>query len=178
MKTTKEWFSRFHHSRFDQLRLRRQSTPLLLVNLFFKTIRSNLRIKSRRPIRLLAALLAWLSLGPLAAHATDFIWHSPSGGLWGDNGNWSGGPHPTSSADTATFNAVAGSSPLVTLGPTTGTPSLLPIIGTLNLDGQVGGGFTFQGGHCSLVAQRPSGPSTFRATTLLKTLPQTPRFNS
>src|SRR6516165_1849330 len=136
MKITKEWFCRFH-----LLRLRRQITILLLVNLFFKAICRSRRIKSRQPIRVLAALLAWLSVGPFAAHARDFIWHRPGGGLWGDNGNWSGGPHPTSFSDTATFNLLAGSSPLVTLGPTTDTPSGLPIIGTLNLDGQVGGGF-------------------------------------
>src|SRR4029077_20441563 len=97
MKATKERFSRFH-----LLRLRRQSTTLLLVNLFFKRICWNSRIQSRRPMRVLTALLAWLSLGPLAAHARDFIWHTPSGGLWGDNGNWSGGPHPTSFSDRAT----------------------------------------------------------------------------
>jgi hypothetical protein len=89
MKATKERFSRFH-----LLRLRRQSTTLLLVNLFFKTICGNRRIKSRRPVRVLAALLAWLSLGPFAAYARDFFWHTPSGGDWGFNGNWSGEPHP------------------------------------------------------------------------------------
>src|SRR4029077_9186011 len=95
MKATKERFSRFH-----LLRLRRQSTTFLLVNLFFKTICWNRRIKSRRPVRVLAALLAWLSLGPFAAYATDFFWHTPSGGDWGFNGNWSGGPHPETFSDT------------------------------------------------------------------------------
>src|SRR5215469_17776574 len=103
MKTTKDRFSRF-----DQLCLRWQGATFLPVDLFFKTICRNRRIKSRRPIRVLAALLAWLNLGPFAAHATDFIWHSPRGGLWGDNGNWSGGPHPISFSDTATFNLLAG----------------------------------------------------------------------
>src|SRR5262249_10642960 len=145
MKTTKERFSRIH-----QLCLRRQGTASLPVKLFFKTICRNRRIKSRRPIRVGAALLASLNLGPFAAHATDFIWHSPGGGLWGDNGNWSGGPHPISFSDTATFNLLAGSSPAVTLGPTTGTPAGLPIIGALNLDGQVGGGFSFQRGTLQL----------------------------
>src|SRR5215467_5747604 len=74
MKTTKERFSRIH-----QLCLRRQGTASLPVKLFFKTICRNRRIKSRRPIRVVAALLAWLNLGPFAAHATDFIWHSPGG---------------------------------------------------------------------------------------------------
>src|SRR5262245_57771660 len=42
-------------SRFDPLRLRRQSATLLLVNLFFNTICKNRRVKSRRPIRVVAA---------------------------------------------------------------------------------------------------------------------------
>src|SRR5260221_13271764 len=89
MKATEERFPRFH-----LLRLRRQSTTLLLVNLFFKTICWNRRIKSRRPVRVLAALLAWLSLGPFAAHATGFFWPTASGGDWGFVGNCSGGAHP------------------------------------------------------------------------------------
>ena len=142
MKATKERFSRFH-----LLRLRRQSTTLLLVNLFFKTICGNRRIKSRRPLRVLAALLAWLSLGPFAAYATDFFWHTPSGGDWGFNGNWSGGPHPETFSDTASFNE-AGSPPLapVTL-VSVQTPPPVPTIGTLNLNV---GGFTFQNGTLQL----------------------------
>ena len=142
MKATKERFSRFH-----LLRLRRQSTTLLLVNLFFKTICGNRRIKSRRPVRVLAALLAWLSLGPFAAYATDFFWHTPSGGDWGFNGNWSGGPHPETFSDTASFNE-AGSPPLapVTL-VSVQTPPPVPTIGTLNLNV---GGFTFQNGTLQL----------------------------
>src|SRR5689334_2798134 len=60
---TKDWFSRF-----DLLRLRRQSTALLLVNLFFKIICGNRRIKSRRPIRVVAALLAGRWLGTQGHH--------------------------------------------------------------------------------------------------------------
>ena len=142
MKATEERFSRFH-----LLRLRRQSTTLLLVNLFFKTICWNRRIKSRRPVRVLAALLAWLSLGPFAAYATDFFWHTPSGGDWGFDGNWSGGPHPETFSDTASFNE-AGSPPLapVTL-VSVQTPPPVPTIGTLNLNV---GGFTFQNGTLQL----------------------------
>src|SRR5262249_11515492 len=49
-------------SRCDLLRLRRQSTALLLVNLFLKTICSNHRIKSPRKATVVAALLGggWL----------------------------------------------------------------------------------------------------------------------
>src|SRR6516162_6480233 len=142
MKTTKERFLRFH-----QLRLRRQSATLLLGNLFFKTICWKRRIKSRRPIRVLTALLAWLSLGPFAAHARDFIWHTPSGGDWGFNGNWSGGPHPETFSDTATFNE-AGSPPLapVTL-VSVQTPPPVPTIGELNFNV---GGYSFQNGTLQL----------------------------
>jgi len=56
-------------SRFGLLRLPRQSAALLLVNFCFKTFCSNRRIKSRRPIRVVAALLAGLCLGVFAAHA-------------------------------------------------------------------------------------------------------------
>ena len=50
-------------SRCDLLRLRRQSTALLLVNLFLKTICSNHRIKSPRKAAVVAALLTgrWLA---------------------------------------------------------------------------------------------------------------------
>ena len=142
MKVTEEQFSRFHQSR-----LRRQSAILLLVNLFFKTICRNRQIKSRRPMRVLAALLAWLSLGPFAAHATDFFWHTPTGGDWGFNGNWSGGPHPETFSDTASFDE-AGSPPLapVTL-VSVQTPPPVPTIGTLNLNV---GGYTFQNGTLQL----------------------------
>src|SRR4029077_11371424 len=92
---------------------------------------------------------AWVSLGPFAAHARDFIWHSPGGGLWGDNGNWSGGSHPTSFSDTATFNLLAGNSPGVVL-VSVQTPPAVPTIGILNLDGRAAGGFTFQNGTLQL----------------------------
>src|SRR5260221_13285293 len=82
MKATEERFPRFH-----LLRLRRQSTTLLLVNLFFKTIFWNRRIKSRRPGRELAGLLAWLSLGPLSAHGPEYVWTHARGGDWGFDGD-------------------------------------------------------------------------------------------
>src|SRR5258708_31281746 len=71
MKPTEERFPRFH-----LLRLRRQSTTLLLANLFFKTICWNRRIKSRPTETVLAALLAWPSLGPSAAPAPAFFPHT------------------------------------------------------------------------------------------------------
>src|SRR5262245_32560317 len=142
MKVTEEQFSRFHHSR-----LRRQSATLLLVNLFSKTICRNRQIKSRRPMRVLAALLAWLSLGPFAAHATDFIWHTPSGGDWGFNGNWSGGPHPETFSDTASFNEAGSPSPAPVTLVSVQTPPPFPTIGILNLNV---GGYTFQNGTLQL----------------------------
>jgi autotransporter-associated beta strand protein len=142
MKATKERFSRFH-----LLRLRRQCTTLLLVNLFLKTICGNRRIKSRRPVRVLAALLAWLSLGPFAAYATDFFWHTPSGGDWGFNGNWSGGPHPETFSDTASFNEAGSPPPAPVTLISVQTPPPVPTIGTLNLNV---GGFTFQNGTLQL----------------------------
>src|SRR6516225_2130039 len=87
MKVTEEQFSRFHQSR-----LRRQSAILLLVNLFFKTICRNRQIKSRRPMRVLAALLAGLCLGALTIHAQDATWSGVGGGsafgLWNERENW------------------------------------------------------------------------------------------
>src|SRR6516162_3086603 len=87
MKATEEQFSRFHQSR-----LRRQSATLLLVNLFFKTICRNRPTKSRRPIGLVAALLAGLCLGALTIHAQDATWSGVGGGsafgLWNEHENW------------------------------------------------------------------------------------------
>jgi hypothetical protein len=90
---TKDWFSRF-----DPLRLRRQGAALLPVNLFFNTICGNRRIKSRRPHRVVAALLAGLCLGVFAAHAQTT---QTKGGKGGDTvaGNTiPGGAGGTSSA--------------------------------------------------------------------------------
>jgi hypothetical protein len=88
-------------SRYDLLRLRWQSTALLLVNLFFKII-CNRRIKSRRPIRVVAALLAGLCLVVFAAHAQTIP--TTKGGNGGNAGNQQdlviGGTGGTSSAVT------------------------------------------------------------------------------
>src|SRR5260221_13373279 len=73
MKATEERFSRFH-----LLRLRRQSTALLLVNLFVKTICLKRRIKSRRPVRVEARPLGCLAPGPLAASTTAVCLRTPT----------------------------------------------------------------------------------------------------
>jgi autotransporter-associated beta strand protein len=138
-----DWFSRF-----ELLHLRRQSTAFLLVNLFFKTICRNRPIKSRQKAGLLAALLAWLCVGPFAAHANPFFWQRDSGGDWFGNGNWSGGPHPTSFSDTATFtkNNDPGS-PAPAPVNLVSEPPEVPTIGTLNLNVR---GYTFQNGTLQL----------------------------
>jgi autotransporter-associated beta strand protein len=80
-----------------------ESTALLLVNLFFKTIRSNRRIKSRREARAVIALLAGLCLGALIIHAQDATWKDGGGtelGLWNAHQNWGqpGNAIPTGTA--------------------------------------------------------------------------------
>jgi hypothetical protein len=67
---TKDWFSRF-----DLLRLRRQSTALLLVNLF---------------------------LGAFAAHAQSTF--NNTGSAWSTPGNWTPGVVPNAPGATAIFN--------------------------------------------------------------------------
>ena len=118
-----------------------------------RPILRNLQVESRRPIRVVAALLAWLCLGPFAAHANDFFWQRDSGGDWFANGNWSGGPNPTSFSDTATFtknNHPGSPAPapvnLLSVGPD------VPTIGILNLNVR---GYTFQNGTLQL-----GGPAT------------------
>jgi autotransporter-associated beta strand protein len=69
---------------------------------------------------------------------------------WGFNGNWSGGSHPMDSTQTATFDqSVPKAPPIVTLVVPKPPPSI-PIIGTLNLDGSIPSGYTFQGGTLQL----------------------------
>jgi outer membrane autotransporter protein len=148
-----DWFSRF-----DILHLRRQSTAFLLVNFSYKTICSNPWIISRRKARVLGALLAGLCLGGFTAHANPFFWQRDSGGDWFGNGNWSGGPHPTSFSDTATFtkNNDPGSpapAPVNLLN----APPEVPTIGTLNLNV---GGYTFQNGTLRLGGLQILGGAT------------------
>jgi fibronectin-binding autotransporter adhesin len=123
---------------------------LLLDNLFSKTIWSNPWIISRRKAWVLVALLAVMCPGPFAAQAKDFDWQRDSGGDWFGNGNWSGGPNPTSSSDTATFtknNDPGSPAPApVNLLSESGSPNV-PIIGTLNLNV---GGYMFQNGTLQL----------------------------
>jgi hypothetical protein len=94
---TKEGFSRF-----DPLRLLRQSTTLLLVD--FKTLCSNRRIKSRQKVRLVASLLTGLCLGASAIHAQDATWVGVGGGpqlgQWNAHQNWGrpGNSIPTGTA--------------------------------------------------------------------------------
>jgi len=113
----------------------------------------NLPVETRRPIRVVAALLAGLCLGGFTAYATDFDWQRDSGGDWFGNGNWSGGPHPTSFSDTATFtkNNEPGSPAPAPVNLLSEPPDV-PTIGILNLNVR---GYTFQNGTLQL-----GGPAT------------------
>jgi hypothetical protein len=97
---TKDWFSRF-----DLLRLRRQSIALPLVNLFFKTTYRLAEVEDRRKTKLLAPFLPSLCLSTLAAHAqvVNAIWTGTESLDWVNPLNWNPTGPPT---ETATFGPV------------------------------------------------------------------------
>ncbi len=97
-------------------------------------------------VGLLIAIAFLAALG--TAHAQNATWGtSPGTSNWNTATNWTPQTVPNSSSATATFNAAAGSSPSVSLsgGPFT--------VGTLNLNNDVNGGFSFADGTLQLAGQ-------------------------
>jgi fibronectin-binding autotransporter adhesin len=92
------------------------------------------------------AVTGLLALGITYANSVFGQTWNGGGGNWGTPSNWTPPTVPNSSAAVSNFNAVAGSSSLVSLsgGPFT--------IGALNLNNEVNGGFTFTGGTLQLEA--------------------------
>src|SRR5260221_6373503 len=104
-------------------------------------------LKTRRLFRAAAAGALAMQV-VLAGAAFGQTWNGGLGN-WGTSSNWMPATVPNSSSATATFNAAAGSSSSVSLsgGPFT--------VGTLNLNNDVTGGFTFSNGTLQL-----AGPAT------------------
>jgi len=86
---TKDWFARFH-----LLVVQRQRRPLLLVNLFFRTICRNHRIKSRAKAKIVATGLVALDM-ILAGVAFGADWTGATSTDWFTGSNWLSGVSPT-----------------------------------------------------------------------------------
>src|ERR1700759_2104435 len=97
----------------------------------------------RSPCSYRIAIGCVLVLGIVSKDAVGQTWNG-GGGNWGNPSNWTPSTLPNNSCAISTFNAVTGSSPLVSLasGPFT--------VSVLNLNNEVNGGFTFSGGTLQL----------------------------
>src|SRR5580704_11013259 len=93
-------------------------------------------------VAVVKAILAGLVFGQ--------TWNGGTGN-WGTASNWTPATVPNSSNAVSTFNAVTGSSPSVSL---TGAPFT---VGTLKLNNNVNGGFTFEGGTLRLAGSTQNG---------------------
>src|SRR5438132_13626803 len=110
--------------------------------LFFVALTRKFRApkRSRNFLTLAGAVVTQLVFANIAFAQT---WNTGAGN-WGTASNWTPATVPDSSSATATFKALANQSAGLSLsgGPFT--------VSTLNLDNDVNGGFTFQGGTLQL----------------------------